>query len=163
MTLSSIITKQGSSWSWVYGRRIYNYLCNQSISPLMFWVRTLSWRGVLDTTLCDKICHWLVTGRWFSPVSSTNKTDHHDKIDILLKVVLNTIKQTIKSALHENNKPYPTEVLITVIIISRSLLFPLYLRGAKVVYGRDNSGLLPTSLRAVTRKLYWVLAESPAT
>jgi hypothetical protein len=35
-----------------------------------------SWRGVLDTTLCDKVCHWLVTGRWFSPgtpVSSTNK------------------------------------------------------------------------------------------
>jgi hypothetical protein len=28
-----------------------------------------------------KVCQWLVTGRWFSfntPVSSTNKTDHHD-------------------------------------------------------------------------------------
>ena len=103
LTLSSIITKQGPSWSWVYGRRIYNYLCNQSISPLMLWVRTLSWRGVLDTTLCDKICHWLVTGRWFSPgtpVSSTNKTDHHDITEILLKVVLNTINQTIKPAMH---------------------------------------------------------------
>jgi hypothetical protein len=36
-----------------------------------------SWRGVLDTTLCDKVCQWLVTGQWFSPgtsVSSTNKT-----------------------------------------------------------------------------------------
>ena len=34
--------------------------------------------GVLDTTLCDKVCQWLVTGQWFSPgplVSSTNKTD----------------------------------------------------------------------------------------
>jgi hypothetical protein len=34
---------------------------------------------------------------WFStgpPVSSTNKTDHHDITEILLKVVLNTIKQT---------------------------------------------------------------------
>jgi hypothetical protein len=40
------------------------------------------------------------------------------------------------------------------IIISRSLLFSLYLHGAKVVYGRENSGLLPTSLCAVTRKLY---------
>jgi hypothetical protein len=32
----------------------------------------------------------------FSPVSSTNKTDHHDITEILLKVALNTINQTIK-------------------------------------------------------------------
>ena len=44
--------------------------------------------------MCDKVCHWLVTGRWFSPgtrVSSTNKTDCHYIIEILLKVVLNLI------------------------------------------------------------------------
>ena len=52
-----------------------------------------------QTSLCDKVCQWLATGRWFSPgppVSSTNKTDHHDITEILLKVVLNTIKQTNK-------------------------------------------------------------------
>ena len=41
--------------------------------------------GVLDTTLCDKVCQCLVAGRWFSPgslVSSTNKTDHHDITEI---------------------------------------------------------------------------------
>ena len=48
-----------------------------------------------DTTLCDKSCQWLVTGRWFSPVSSTNKTDHHDITEILLKVTLNTITLTL--------------------------------------------------------------------
>ena len=35
--------------------------------------------------------------RWFSlaiPVSSTNKTDRHNTAEILLKVALNTIKQT---------------------------------------------------------------------
>ena len=45
-----------------------------------------SWRGVLDTTLCDKVCQKLATGRWFSPgnpVSPTNKTDRHDLIDIM--------------------------------------------------------------------------------
>jgi hypothetical protein len=34
-------------------------------------------RGVPNTTLCDKVCQWLATGRWFypgTPVSSTNKT-----------------------------------------------------------------------------------------
>jgi hypothetical protein len=37
-----------------------------------------------------------VTGQWFSsgtPVSSTNKTDHQDITEILLKVALNTINQ----------------------------------------------------------------------
>jgi len=53
-----------------------------------------SWWDVLDTTLCDKVCQWLVTDQSFSPgtpVSSTNKTDRHDIAEILLKVALNTI------------------------------------------------------------------------
>jgi hypothetical protein len=53
-----------------------------------------SWRGELDTTLCDKVCQWLVTARWFSPgtqVSFTNKTDRHDIAEILLNLALNTI------------------------------------------------------------------------
>jgi hypothetical protein len=56
-----------------------------------------SHNGVLYTTLCDKVCQWLATGRWFSPgtpVSPTNKTDCHDITEILLKVALNTINQT---------------------------------------------------------------------
>jgi len=74
---------RGPSWS--YDSWIYNYLCNQCLSP---------WRGVLDTTLCDTVCHWLTTGGWFSPgtpVSSTNKTDLHDITEILLKMALNII------------------------------------------------------------------------
>ena len=74
-----------------------NYLCNQCLSQLVLWVR-ISIR-VRSTTLCDKVCQWLATGRWFSlgtPVSSTNKSDRHDIIEILLKVVLNTINLQIK-------------------------------------------------------------------
>ena len=40
-----------------YGSWIYNYLCNQCLSPLRLWVRIPfmpSWQDVLDTTLCDK-------------------------------------------------------------------------------------------------------------
>jgi hypothetical protein len=65
-----------------------------------------AWRGVMDTTwLCDKVCQWLATGRWFSPVSSTNinKTDRHDIAEILLKVALNNINQ---------NKPTRDEILL---------------------------------------------------
>jgi hypothetical protein len=32
---------------------------------------------------------------WFSPVSSTNKTARHDIAEIVLKVALSTINQTI--------------------------------------------------------------------
>ena len=41
-----------------------------------------------------------ITG-WFSPgppVSSTNKTDHHDMTKILLKVALNTDQHYVRSA-----------------------------------------------------------------
>ena len=40
------------------------------------------------------VCQWLAAGQWFSlgnPVSSTNKTDLHDILEILLKVALNTL------------------------------------------------------------------------
>ena len=85
-------------WLWSYGSWIYNYLCNQCLSPLMLWVR-ISIRARC-TTLCDKVCQWLATGWWFSLlwslVSFTNKTDHHNIAEILLKVALNTIKQTYR-------------------------------------------------------------------
>ena len=74
---------------------IYNYACNQCLSPLMLWVRISSMARC--TTLGDKVCQWLATGRCFSPdppASSTNKTDRHDITEILLKVALNTITTT---------------------------------------------------------------------
>ena len=91
-----LVKKLGLSWPWSYGSRIYNYQCKQCLSPVMLWVR-ISTRARC-TTLCDKVCPWLATGRWFSPsppLSSTNKTDRHDIIEILLKVVLNTITLTL--------------------------------------------------------------------
>jgi hypothetical protein len=87
------IQYMGPSWQWSYGSWICNYLNNQCLSPLMLWVR-ISIRARC-TTLYDKVCPWLATGRCFfpgSPVSSTNNTDRHDIAEILLKVALNTIK-----------------------------------------------------------------------
>ena len=42
-----------------------------------------SWRGVLDTILCDKF--WLATGWFFqgTSVSSTDKADRHNITEIL--------------------------------------------------------------------------------
>ena len=53
-------------------------------------------------TLSTINSQWLATDRWFSPgppVSSTNKTDCHNITEILLKVALNTIKQTNKQTI----------------------------------------------------------------
>jgi hypothetical protein len=67
-------------------------------SLVMLWVR-ISIRARC-TTLCDKVWRWLATGRWFSPVFSTNNAHHQ----ILSKVALNTIKQ-IKKRLWYDNSP----------------------------------------------------------
>ena len=76
ITLSQWSTRFSfGSLLWSYDSWIYNYRFNQCLSPLKLWVRTRSWRGVLDTTLCDHVCQWLATGWWFSPVSSTNKSE----------------------------------------------------------------------------------------
>ena len=79
-----------STWPWSYDSWIYNYLCNQCVSPLTLWARISLKRGLLDTTLCDSVCLWLATGRWFStgtPVSSTNKTDSHNINGVWPRVV----------------------------------------------------------------------------
>jgi hypothetical protein len=54
--------------------------------------------GVLETTLCDKVCQSLATCQRFSPgtpVSATNETDRHDIAEILLKEALNIINLRI--------------------------------------------------------------------
>jgi hypothetical protein len=78
---------------------VVGYTATNAISAYHHWCcecESRSGRGALDATLCDKVCQWLATGRWFSPgtpVSSTNKTDRHDIAEILLKVALSTINQ----------------------------------------------------------------------
>ena len=84
-----------------HDRRVVGFTTNYAISAYHHWCcefESRSGRVVLDTTLCDKVCQWLATVRWFSPgtpVSSTNKTDRHDITEILLKVALNTIKPAL--------------------------------------------------------------------
>ena len=113
-----VIQRWGPSWSWSYGNWIYNYryLCNQCLSPLMLRVRIAI--RARCTTLCDQVCQWLSTGRWFSPgipVSSTNKTNLHDITEILLKVALNTIKQTNKLLQREVMLHYDVTLLLSML------------------------------------------------
>jgi hypothetical protein len=65
---------------------------------LKLWIQIQLRREVLSTTLCDKVCQWLATDRWFSqgtPIYTANKTDLHDITEILSKMALNTITLTL--------------------------------------------------------------------
>ena len=50
----------------------------------------------------DKAYQLLAHGRWFSPDSATTKTGRHDIAEILMKLALNTIKQTNKQTSTES-------------------------------------------------------------
>ena len=72
----------------------FKILPRGAVVVVIIWFESRSWQGVLETTLCDKVCQRLMADWWFSPgtlISSTSKTDRHDITEILLKVALNTI------------------------------------------------------------------------
>jgi len=68
----SILCKWPSwSLSWSYGSWIYNYLCNQCLTPQTLWVRIPLRQDVLETTLCDEVVggdfRQVVGFLWFPP------------------------------------------------------------------------------------------------
>ena len=50
--------KSGPSWPWLHSSWIYNYLCNQCLSPLKLWLRTL----FMASVTCDRS----VVFSWYS-------------------------------------------------------------------------------------------------
>jgi hypothetical protein len=63
VTVISITSRNRSKYYVGYTTQIATSEDSCSLSPLQLWVRTRSWRGVLDATLCDKVCHSLETDR----------------------------------------------------------------------------------------------------
>ena len=92
-TLIAIFTLL-SVWIWGccgHDRVVVGFTTTSAISAYHHWCCEFKSQSGC-TTLCDKFCQWLATGRWFShgpPVSSTNKTDRHDITEMLLEMVLN--------------------------------------------------------------------------
>ena len=127
-----------------------DYPCNQCLSPLTLWVRIQFRRGVIDTTLCDQVCQWPAAGRWFSPgtpVSYTNKTDHHDITEILLKVALNTI-------------PYPLKGVKLVFTLETSIIDLLYSLILLTIIGfihMRNKSRYPHRNRAIFPRKYFMV------
>ena len=95
---TKIFSMRGLSWSWSYGS--WMYLCIQCLSPLKLWVRIPLRRGVLNTTLCDKVCQWLATGI----------------TEILLKMALNTTTLALFSL-----KVQSTYIWIIIVSVKRTV------------------------------------------
>ena len=68
---------------------------NEQYHSALGYAHTDCFTHFRDTTLSDKVCQWLVVGRWFTPGTYSSflhhKPDSHDLTEILLKVALNTI------------------------------------------------------------------------
>ena len=74
-----------------FKNRSIGYICCKDNKYLICFTKQSVFQIESDTTLCDKVCQWLAAVLCFSlgtRVSSTNKTDHHDVTEILLKVAL---------------------------------------------------------------------------
>ena len=71
-------------------REKVHYFVNTSITATCMFV---------EVSHALQVCQWLAVGWWFSPgtpISSTNKTDHSEKTEILLKMAINQPKNKRK-------------------------------------------------------------------
>ena len=117
-----------------YKKNIYNFEQGFLVIVLIFisayiitwpiWL-DLRWWGVLNRTLCDKVCQWLATGQWFSlgtMVSFINNT--------------NIVESGVK-----HHKPNLSQAnLIRFVVQNRSIhkkvLLPLRLTVSPIIYPR---------------------------
>ena len=87
---------------------------------------------MLGTTLCDRLLVTCDRSVVFSGtlVSSTNKTDHHDITEILLKVALNTINHNVVTKIKllvvfstkKTDLHHITDILLKVSLNIRTLI-----------------------------------------
>jgi hypothetical protein len=85
---------------------ILKILCPQTVN--LFW-KCVNKSPVSKQAASDKFYQLLAHGQWFysgTPASSTTKTGRHDIAEILLKVALNTINQSIQLRQRDNDLLY---------------------------------------------------------
>jgi hypothetical protein len=108
------------SYNSSYSSWIYDYLCNQCLSPITLWVRIPLRRGVLDTTLCDKVCQWITTVGFLRVLRFPPLIKHHF-------YYCSTVKETVESSI--------TSITHTLIWVwnGESSISPLFIHG-KTIY-----------------------------
>ena len=60
---------------------------------------THSWWGVLEKTICDKVCQRLVAGLWFSPVSFINKNWTPQYYRVIAWIFVNIVPSSISNCM----------------------------------------------------------------
>jgi hypothetical protein len=80
-----------------------------------------SWKGVLDITLCDKVCEWLATIHFLQVllVSSTNKTETPQNNWNIVESGVKHHKPTEQTIILENTKLH---MLFEISILSECLI-----------------------------------------
>jgi hypothetical protein len=92
--------------------KFHEILCSSSWD--LPWTSSWSAWAVLNTTLCDKVCQWLSTG---TSVSSIDKADRYEITEILLKVALNTMNQTLSiNGTNLNTQLYRLRVILAALM-----------------------------------------------
>jgi hypothetical protein len=111
-----------------YKSDLLRHIFSMTMTVIVCYKSDLVWVwipiGAKCTTLCDKVCQWLATCRWFSlgpPVSSTNKTDRHDITEILLEVTLNTIKPNQTAPINKCPQSLPVTLYFNGSLESKKL------------------------------------------
>jgi len=109
----------------------YDCTTTYAIWATKLWVDSRPWQGVLNTTLCDKVCQWFVA----SLVSSINKIDRYNITGKLLKIMFNTHNPDLynnpQDKIHTNDakctpstcwwKPAPCPFITSLIPVNPSL------------------------------------------
>jgi hypothetical protein len=88
--LIQIITSTVYSSNGPWERSAWSGMCELKFKHFL-WILQVHKRVINESYKCQ----WLATGRWFSPVSSTNKTNRHVIAEILMNIALNTTTLTL--------------------------------------------------------------------
>jgi hypothetical protein len=116
-------------WSWSYGSWIYNYICNQGLSPLKLWFQipfmarcslyNIMWESLSVT--CDRSVA-------FSHHSCFLHQINHDipVTEILLRVALNTITLIPKETRNHTSLSWPLGSALCSIKTDIQLTYPPY-------------------------------------
>jgi hypothetical protein len=88
---------EGPSWPWSYGSWIYNYLCNQCLSPLMLWVPCISdihilfvWWCLMPRSSIFQLHHGSQVYWWRKPEDTEKTTDLLQVTDKIYHIMLYT-------------------------------------------------------------------------